>query len=756
MKNCCTYLTLLFCIVASLSARAQLLPPGQPEQDPCNALILCGGSFSSPYSYQGEGASNNLPSTICGAGESNSMWIKLEVATGGTFVFTITPEEVTDDYDFAVINATGIACNAISAANVVRCNFNNNSPVVNSGIVGLSTSASITSVAAGTSGSSFVRHIDALAGETYYIMINNFGVWGAPSSGFTIDFSGSTATFNAGATPTFAAIKQPNCGNNSVTVKLSTDVLCSSIAVNGSDFTLSPLGTVSSAFGTNCTDPSGSGYTDEILVNFASPLPPGEYVLRAQSGTDGNTLLNLCNNALTLPEEIIFSIPKLRDTVRMTRCVNQMPFEWNGITISSAGAPAASKSFISSGGCDSTAVLYLNVVDAFETIVDSSVCTNQIPFVWNGITITGAGNPAAIYNTTSASGCDSTVFLNLEVTPIRQTTDHLAICSNQLPYIWNGISIPEGATSTPNYAVFNTVTPTGCDSVVTLGLTVFPTDPITSSMDTTGCGAVIYKGITYYNVTTIIDTIINQNGCDSIYNVVNIIVYNNEPSFKLVEANGCKEVVFEGITYLHDTLLVDTFRNRRGCDSLIRHVQVYVEEFELSLSALPEEAVQGEYITLTTSANVPNYTVTSWEPGHYFSNQSARQQIFTPFSSEEYVVTATSDIGCLDTAKVKILIDTLRPELFLPTAFSPNGDGLNDLFGPIFYNKSGYTVKSFRIFNRWGNVVYKAEGNSRIGWNGNLANEDKPAPNGVYFYILEVEFVNKQKLIKRGDVTLLR
>lgn len=739
------------------AAYAQLLPVNQPEQDACNALLLCGTPFSTPFSYQEEGTNDDLITTPCGAPESNSVWLKLVVNTSGIFVFKITPAEVTDDYDFAVINATGKDCNSLTSSDVVRCNFNNNSPVFNSGIVGLSATATITSVASGTTGSSYCRYIDAVAGETYLIMVNNFGIMGSPSSGFTIDFTGSTATFYTSAPPAFSNIEPPSCNYaNEVTLQLTSEVKCNSIAANGSDFTLSPSGTIVSATGINCTDASGTGYTDEVTISFASSLPPGTYTLNAQSGTDGNTLLDLCNNPLALPDAITFTVPKLTDTVYMTKCINQIPFVWNGITVTTAGAAAAVKNSVSAGGCDSTTTLNLTIVDAFQTIIDSSLCTNQIPFVWNGITVTGPGTPAASFSTVSESGCDSFVTLNLEVTPIKRTLENIAVCSNELPFEWNGFTFPIGTTSADSIAVFNTTTATGCDSVVTLNLIVHPTDPVTATVDTSGCGEVIFKDKTYYNVTTIIDTLVNRFGCDSIYNTVNIIVYNNEPSYVTMAANGCEEVIFEDETYLTDTVLIDTFRNIHGCDSLVRTVNVYVEDFELSLTSDPEEAAQGEYLTLTATANVPSFQVTSWNPSYLFHDQDAYQQIFKAYKTELYIVTAESAIGCKDTAEVRVFIDTLRPEVLMPNAFSPNGDGLNDLFGPRLYNKSGFVVLNFDIYNRWGNLVYKSDASTSAGWDGTYYNQGEPAGPGVYYYRVEVLFVNGQKIIQKGDVTLVR
>src|SRR5690606_25077720 len=125
-------------LFATQFCQAQLLDPNQPEQQACNAIVLCGDSFTSPFSYQGEGLTNELPSTPCGGGENESMWIRLNVTTGGSIVFTLSPLSVNDDYDFAVVDITTTGCENLSSANVVACNFNNNNPGSNvNGVIGI-------------------------------------------------------------------------------------------------------------------------------------------------------------------------------------------------------------------------------------------------------------------------------------------------------------------------------------------------------------------------------------------------------------------------------------------------------------------------------------------------------------------------------------------------------------------------------------------------------------------------------------------
>lgn len=291
-----------------LPAQAQLLPPNQPEQDACNALQLCGNTFFTPFSYQGNGLVSDMPNTPCNSGESNSVWLKLVVNAPGNIVFTITPVVQEDDYDFAIVNATGLNCNNLTSANVIRCNFNNNQPVFNNGIVGLNTTSTLTSVTGGTTGSPFLQQINAAAGDVYLIMVNNFGTGGGPSSGFTIDFSGSTASFFDNTPPHLASLTSAtSCTyKNTVTVHLNTPVACNSITATGSDFQLTPSGTIVSASGINCN--GQTGYTQDVIVNFAPALTPGNYTLRPKLGTDGNTLLNLCGGAVPLTDELPFSI----------------------------------------------------------------------------------------------------------------------------------------------------------------------------------------------------------------------------------------------------------------------------------------------------------------------------------------------------------------------------------------------------------------------------------------------------------------
>ncbi|MEI2747373.1 MAG: hypothetical protein V9E88_01265 [Ferruginibacter sp.] len=90
----------------------------------------------------------------------------------------------------------------------------------------------------------------------------------------------------------------------------------------------------------------------------------------------------------------------------------------------------------SSAGCDSVATLNLLINPVVTSTTDIAVCSSQLPFSWNNQSFNTSGS----YSTTlvSAAGCDSIATLNLVVNDIQTSTSDINICTNQLPYNWNG------------------------------------------------------------------------------------------------------------------------------------------------------------------------------------------------------------------------------------------------------------------------------------------------------------------------------
>src|SRR4029079_3073990 len=124
----------------------------------------------------------------------------------------------------------------------------------------------------------------------------------------------------------------------------------------------------------------------------------------------------------------------LTSTTDKTVCTNQLPYLWNGQNYNAAGT--YTKTLTSESGCDSVATLNLIVNSVLTSTTNKTVCTNQLPYFWNGQNYNAAGTYTKTL--TSESGCDSVATLNLIVNSVLTSTTNKTVCTNQLPYFWNG------------------------------------------------------------------------------------------------------------------------------------------------------------------------------------------------------------------------------------------------------------------------------------------------------------------------------
>jgi gliding motility-associated-like protein len=116
---------------------------------------------------------------------------------------------------------------------------------------------------------------------------------------------------------------------------------------------------------------------------------------------------------------------------------------------------------------------------------------------------------------------------------------------------------------------------------------------------------------------------------------------------------------------------------------------------------------------------------------------------------------AVEEYGCATSADVRVEV-IFEKGLYVPNAFSPNGDGLNDIF-TIYGKESNIQIQKLEIFNRWGAPVFQARDfppNSEVGWdgffNGRLMNAS------VFVWRAEVAFPDGRVELLKGDLTLLR
>jgi gliding motility-associated-like protein len=127
-----------------------------------------------------------------------------------------------------------------------------------------------------------------------------------------------------------------------------------------------------------------------------------------------------------------------------------------------------------------------------------------------------------------------------------------------------------------------------------------------------------------------------------------------------------------------------------------------------------------------------------------------------PVNTTTYTVVGTNNVGCTDTAMVEVQVIEDLP-LYVPNAFTPNGDGVNDGF-TIFAGPAVERVEGLRVFHRWGGLVFEntdfQPNEPGLGWDGTL--NGKPVNPAVFVYQATVRFVNGAVQEISGDVTLIR
>jgi gliding motility-associated-like protein len=195
-----------------------------------------------------------------------------------------------------------------------------------------------------------------------------------------------------------------------------------------------------------------------------------------------------------------------------------------------------------------------------------------------------------------------------------------------------------------------------------------------------------------------------------------------------------------------------TITDINGC-STSDSVEVLYSNFIPHLTAsISEDTVYlGQQVNLSAIAN-GNYTY-SWTPASTLNNPNIQNPVSTPTENTTYYVTITDPLGCSNFDSVKVVVKPvtcIEPEIFIPNAFSPNGDNNNDI---VFVR--GNTIKelTFKIFDRWGEKVFETT-DSDNGWDGYY--KGKIATPAVYVYYVEATCFNNEKFYKQGNITLIR
>jgi gliding motility-associated-like protein len=272
-----------------------------PGQNPSTAFPVCGTSvFTQSVVPPCNG--QRVPNPVCtrALNDINPFWYKFTCFQTGTLGFTITPNNLSADYDWQVFDVTGRNPNDVYSVTSIAVGSNwSGDP----GITGASAAGNTLFLCDGPGVPLFSRMPTIQAGREYLLLVSNFN---AGETGYKLEFTGGTAVITDPTPPALKRV-EANCGGDVLRLKLNKKMKCSSIAGNGSDFFVTPAGFVNpvSAVGINC---AGNFDTDSVEITLDQPLPPGGYVLNVKNGSDANTILDYCDRPIALTDNIPFII----------------------------------------------------------------------------------------------------------------------------------------------------------------------------------------------------------------------------------------------------------------------------------------------------------------------------------------------------------------------------------------------------------------------------------------------------------------
>ena len=192
-----------------------------------------------------------------------------------------------------------------------------------------------------------------------------------------------------------------------------------------------------------------------------------------------------------------------------------------------------------------------------------------------------------------------------------------------------------------------------------------------------------------------------------------------------------------------------------GCTTLSDTVDVLFESFvpDVDATVSDDTIFVGQTVNLITTTNASGVPTYSWSPTQGLSNPNIANPTASPTQTTTYLVTMTDPLGCSNTDTVTVVVEVViceEPEIFVPNAFTPNGDQNNDR---VFVRGNTIRELVFRIYNRWGEKVFETNDPS-IGWDGTY--EGKAATPAVYVYYLDAVCFDNQRFFKKGNISLIR
>ena len=423
-----------------------------------------------------------------------------------------------------------------------------------------------------------------------------------------------------------------------------------------------------------------------------------------------------------------------------------------------------------SNGCDS--IINVNLT-AGNVSVDSSLiqlCDGQNYTLPDGIIVTTSGTYSSVLQ--NQFGCDSTIVTTLNVLPNIIPSIQInalpgtQICAGQ-PLLFTSLGINVGSTNFYQWYLNGTaLTGQNNDSLtisnlqnndtISLMLTTSVNCTISDSVFSNFIIVTVSNNLNFSIYIEADDTVICALQAVTIQafttNTGSDIIYNWYVNGVFLQSTETNEFIYDAFNN-HDTVSCSIIPNIicSGVSEIISNNLIITVNPNPDIDMLIYEYWQnsGDSLQLSSSTNISNPAY-SWSANAYLSCNNCANPYTIATDTTQYMLTVTDiSTGCfmVDSTLVYVVDDF---DIFLPSGFSPNGDGSNDVF---YLRGRGIQEFSLNVFDRWGELVFSTNSFS-TGWDGTY--KGKAALAGVYVYTLQ--YINSKKLNKfvKGNVTLIK
>ncbi|MFN4246166.1 MAG: PKD domain-containing protein [Flavipsychrobacter sp.] len=524
--------------------------------------------------------------------------------------------------------------------------------------------------------------------------------------------------------------------------------------------------------------PAGSLSCSTCSNPVASPAATTSYVV---TGTDANGCTDTGKITITVnPLPVLQTTGSgtiCEGTTRQLNVTGAANYNWSPATNLSCiacsnpvASPTTTTTYTVTGttnGCSVSATVTVNVLPMPVLYVssDQTIC--------EGGKVNLSVGGAATYVWTPSSGLSCTTCVDPEASPASTTT-----------YLVTGTS-SDGCSNTASVKV--TVNPkpkvdAGEDIVICEGssaqLQVTGTDTYTwtpsATLSCSTCSNPVAKPLT--NTTY---TVIGQDniGCsDSDKVTVSIIergpvTYGPDAEFCIggsaeLYATGGSSYTWipaDGLNNHQQAKVKAAPNNTTKYTVIVKQGDCFVDTGYINVTVHPLPVVElGPDVTIgggnstQLRAAGDNIVTYSWTPYYQLSCDDCSSPVASPRRTTEYKVNVTDRYGCEGSDNITVRVLCENGQIFIPNTFTPNGDGINDMFFP--QGKGLDYVKSFRVYSRWGELVFSRDdmkiSDPASGWDGTFKNA--PLKPDVFVYVIRAYCESGELIELKGDISLVR